>query len=412
MKRHAFADLSDGSSPTPIPVLLDPAAAEPLTTGACVEIEGRVEKGPGKNQGLEIHASSAKILGESPSDYPLQKKYHSKEFLRQLPHLRWKTRTAQQVLRYRSWAINQISNYFLSQNCFQVNSPIITSSDCEGAGEVFKIEKSPEFFGKNAYLTVSSQLHLEVYAAALGRVWNLTPAFRAEASDTNRHLSEFWMIEPEFAFVDFKELRDLCENMVKAAVPSAQMEEDLLASKRKQEDKDRLVERWNLLRGKWNTISYAEAVKIIQDEHAKGNLQSSIAWGEGIASEHEKYLAGEVFKSPLFVTDYPSQSKPFYMKGSTEHPGCVECFDLLIPQVGELVGGSMREDSYDLLLKKIRDAGMDEESLSWYLDLRKFGSFPHGGYGMGFERLIMYVCGLDNIRDAVGFIRGFNALRC
>lgn len=408
MKKWAFADITDGSSVEPLSVILTPDQAAKLSTGACVDIRGQVKESPkGATQAVELHADSVKLLGEADSTYPLQKKYHSREFLRQFPQFRWKTRTAAQVLQYRSFAIKQLTDFFNENDVVQVNSPILTSSDCEGAGEVFGLEKSLDFFGKQAYLSVSSQLHLEVYCAALARVWNMTPAFRAEASDTNRHLSEFWMVEAELAFLDsLAELTGFCEQMVKATVPTGSIKHSLLASKRDQEARDRLEQRWETLAGKWTTMTYTDAVDFI---NAHGTKVSTAKWGDGLSSEQEKFLAGTL-GTPVVVTDYPTEIKPFYMKASSSQT--VACFDLLIPDVGELVGGSMREDNYEKLLANLEKYDMNPESMSWYTDLRKYGSFPHGGYGLGFERLVMYTCGLDNIRDATGFIRGFGQLPC
>lgn len=408
MKRVAFADLTDGSSPHALPVVLDPVTHPSLATGSCVEIQGRLQESIGR-QNTELLADNVRVLGPAGSDYPLQKKYHSPEYLRQLPQLRWKGRQAQQVLRYRSWAMSQFTQFFNDENCIQVNSPVLTSSDCEGAGEVFRLSKSEEFFGKPVYLTVSSQLHLEVFAAALGRVWNATPAFRAEASDTNRHLSEFWMVEAELAFLDdLKDLWGFCERQVKSAVPRGQQAEDLLASKRTSEARDKLIARWEVLEKPWVVVGYQEACNLLEDAFEKGLVSSGPSGGLG--SEHEKFLAGSIMGAPTVVTDYPADQKPFYMLASGQDT--VACFDVLLPEIGEIVGGSLRETDEFKLRQKLISLGMDVEALGWYLDLRRYGSFPHGGYGLGFERLVMYACGLDNIRDASGFSRGFGMCPC
>lgn len=408
MKRVAFADLTDGSSPRPLPVVLDPAKHPTLNTGACVEIEGTLKESIGK-QKVELEAEKVKVVGPAGGDYPLQKKYHSPEYLRQLPQLRWKTRQAQQILRYRSWALTQFANFFNSEDCVQVNSPILTASDCEGAGEAFKIAGSEEFFGKPVYLTVSSQLHLEVFAAALGRVWNATPAFRAEASDTNRHLSEFWMIEAELAFVNnLKELWGFCERQVKSAVPRGRQAEDLLASKRTSEACNKLESRWRILEKPWAAVEYREACNLLEQAFDKGLVSNRPT--DGLNSEHEKFLAGTIMNAPTVVTDYPSDQKPFYMLPSG--PNTVACFDVLLPEIGEIVGGSLREHDELKLRQHMSTLGMDIAAMNWYLDLRKYGSFPHGGYGLGFERLVMYACGIDNIRDASGFSRGFGMCPC
>jgi len=412
MKNVAFADIGDGSSVHSLNVVFDrPEQAAELSTGACVQVDGQIVESPGK-QKFELQADSVKVLGPAGPDYPLQKKYHSREFLRQLPHLRWKTRQAAQVLRYRSWAMAQLQQFFIKNDVCQVNSPIITSSDCEGAGEVFTIEKSQEFFGKPAYLSVSSQLHLEVFAASLSRVWNMTPAFRAEASDTNRHLSEFWIAEVELAFISkLEELTKFCEHMTQATVPADAMREELLVSKRDGETRAKLENRWNIVSKPWTTLTYTEAVDLLN----KSGKVPPLVWGQQLPSEHEKFLASELVNGITVVTDYPESFKPFYMKASEhQEPGkpTVACFDVLFPEIGEVVGGSMREDSYELLKRRMALKNMNSAGLEWYTDLRKFGSFPHGGYGLGFERLVMYLCGLDNVRDATGFVRGFGQLPC
>lgn len=309
-----------------------------------------------------------------------------------------------------------MQHYFDENEVVQVNSPILTSSDCEGAGEVFEVAKSKEFFGESAFLTVSSQLHLEVYAAALSRVWNFTPAFRAEESDTNRHLSEFWMVETELSFLEnLRDLISFCEGMVRSAIPSTEgcaMGSDLLKSKWNDEARAKLEKRWALASKPWEVISYTEAVELLNNSRNRsdGSLAAYLPWGSDLPSEHEKFLANDIVAGPVVVTDYPEKIKPFYMKKNDERT--VSCFDVLFPEVGEIVGGSIREDDYTLLINRMRQFSMNAERLQWYTDLRKFGSFPHGGYGLGFERLVMYMCGLDNIRDATGFIRGVGQLPC
>lgn len=436
-KNVAFADISDGTSGIPISVILTPEDAKPLLTGACVEITGTVQKAPPKNpktsqqrhQDFEIVASNINLLGPATKDYPLQKKFHTQEFLRSIPEYRWKTNTGAAVLRYRSFAISKISQYFQTEGFTQVNSPLITASDCEGGGEVFQLSGGREgvdFFGKNrpAFLSVSSQLHLEIYSGALSRVWNLSPAFRAEASDTNRHLSEFWIVEAEIAFVhNLDQVMVVVENMIKSAVAPLledgnEYARDLLAVKRDNESKNSLLERWNLIAGNesfWPRISYGQAVQILNQEFDNDNsIFGGVPppqWGDSISSVHEKYLAGSYFKSPVFVTDYPIEQKPFYMllneplEVNGQQQQTVSCFDLLIPHIGELVGGSMRESAHDKLLKSMKDKGMNPDDLGWYLRLRQHGSFPHGGYGMGFERFLAFITGQENVREVIGFPR-------
>lgn len=423
-KNIAFADVLDGTIGTPVPIVMSPEDAKSLLTGACVEITGKVQPSQGR-QDYEVFANSVRIIGTATKDYPLQKKYHSQEFLRTIPEYRWKTNTGAAILRYRSSAISKVSSYFEQLDFTQVNSPIITSSDCEGGGEVFQLsggKEGPEFFGpgKPAYLSVSSQLHLEVFTGALSRVWNLAPAFRAEASDTNRHLSEFWMIEAEMAFAEnLDQVMTVAENMIRSAVAplldsdNKMFAKDLLATKRDDDGKDLLKKRWAMLAGSpepWTRITYTKAIEILQalfenDSNVFGG-ESAPQWGEGLASVHEKYLAGNHFEGPVFITDYPTSQKPFYMLGNPSDGGkTVSCFDLVVPHVGELIGGSMRESNHEKLLQHMSKRDMDPEDLKWYLKLREHGSFPHGGYGMGFERFIAFVSGQENIRDVIGFPR-------
>lgn len=423
-KNIAFADVSDGTIGTPVPIVMNPEDAKSLLTGACVEITGKVQPSQGRQE-YEVFANNVRVIGPATKDYPLQKKYHSQEFLRSIPEYRWKTNTGSAILRYRSSAISKVSSYFENLDFTQVNSPIVTSSDCEGGGEVFQLsggKEGPEFFGpgRPAYLSVSSQLHLEVFTGALSRVWNLAPAFRAESSDTNRHLSEFWMIEAEMAFAEsLEQVMTVAENMIRSAVtPLLDFEnntcaQDLLATKRDDAGKTLLKERWAMLAGStepWTRITYTEAVKILQtlfekDPHVFGG-ESAPQWGDGLASVHEKYLAGNHFESPVFITDYPASQKPFYMLANPSDDGkTVSCFDLVVPHIGELIGGSMRESNYEKLLEHMSKRDMDPEDLKWYLKLREHGSFPHGGYGMGFERFLAFVSGQENVRDVIGFPR-------
>lgn len=429
-KNVGFADVSDGTTGTPVSVVMTPAEAKSLLTGACVEIQGKFKPSQGR-QDFEVLAEKVIVKGPSTKEYPLQKKYHSQEFLRSIPEYRWKTNTGAATLRYRSKAISLISNYFENKDFTQVNSPIITSSDCEGGGEVFQIsggKEGPEFFGANrpAYLTVSSQLHLEVFTGALSRVWNLAPAFRAEASDTNRHLSEFWMIEAEVAFVDeLNQVMTVAEEMIRSAVAPLlksdnKFAKDLLALNQDEEAKKSLKGRWEMLAGStepWARVTYTEVINILQGLHADNKkVFGGLAppqWGDDLASVHEKYLAAEHFKGPVFVTDYPSTIKPFYMLSNSSDGGkTVSCFDLIVPQIGELIGGSMRESSYEKLASSMTQRGMDLDDLKWYLKLRENGSFPHGGYGMGFERFIAFITGQENIRDVVGFPRWAGSCVC
>lgn len=445
-KNVAFADLSDGTFGRPVSVILTPEAAKPLLTGACIEITGTVQRAPAKDPDAppkyEVAADEVTLLGPATKDYPLQKKFHTQEFLRTIPEYRWKTNTGAAVLRYRSRAIASFTGYFAGNGFTQVSSPLITASDCEGGGEVFQLsggKEGPAFFGKDkiAYLSVSSQLHLEVFTAALSRVWNIAPAFRAEDSDTNRHLSEFWIVEAEVAFVkEMNQVMDVVEQMIRSAVtPLLDPNDvegqlcatDLLSVKREPESKQALSDRWTMLAGSpeaWPRVSYTKALEILEGEYAKdskcfGGARPPV-WGDGIASVHEKYLAGVYFKRPVFVTGYPVDQKPFYMllnEPETSPDGAqsrqtVACFDLLIPNIGELVGGSMREDNLDRLQKAMAAKGMDPVDLDWYIRLREHGSFPHGGFGMGFERFLAFVTGQENVREVIGFPRWAGSCVC
>ncbi|VVT57469.1 uncharacterized protein SAPINGB_P005711 [Magnusiomyces paraingens] len=443
-KNVAFADLSDGTYGVPVSVVLAPEDAKSLLTGACIQVSGTVQRAPAKkndnpaNPVYEIAADKVNLLGPATKDYPLQKKFHTQEFLRTIPEYRWKTNTGAAVLRYRSQAITFFSNYFASNGFTQVSSPLITASDCEGGGEVFQLsggKEGPLFFGqdKKAYLSVSSQLHLEVFAGALSRVWNIAPAFRAEDSDTNRHLSEFWIVEAEIAFVnEMAQVMDVVENMVRSAVTPLLDENnvegqlcarDLLAVKRDPDAKEALRERWEIVAGSpeaWPRVSYTEALDILAKEYARdptcfgGPANAPPQWGDSIASVHEKYLASVYFKRPVFVTDYPVDQKPFYMLLNEPEAGrqTVKCFDLLIPDIGELVGGSMRENDLERLKLAMERKGMDPADLEWYVKLREHGSFPHGGYGMGFERFLAFVTGQENVREVIGFPRWAGSCVC
>lgn len=415
LKNVAFADVADGSGAASLAVVMPPSATKDLSTGASVRFRGMLRESPAKGQAVELEVQAEhdiKIYGKATPEYPLQKKFHTPEYLRTIPQFRWKGATYSSVLRYRSYAQRRMADFFDGHDFVQVNSPIMTSSDCEGAGEVFGVVsgKDAEFFGKPAYLSVSSQLHLEVYAAALGRVWNMTPAFRAEKSDTNRHLSEFWMVEAELAFTEtLDDVMSVAEGMVRAAVPTGRAAEDLLRARRSEDDRQLLQRRWAMLSGpdKWPRVTYAEALDILR-QHGKTNA----TWESGLATEHEKFLAKEVFQGPVFVTDYPTEQKPFYMKKTAGRDDTVACFDLLVPEMGELIGGSLREDDYDTLVASMKHHDMDVADLKWYLDLRQQGSFPHGGYGMGFERYVSFICGIENVREAIGFPRWFGSCVC
>ncbi|KAH3675629.1 hypothetical protein WICMUC_002546 [Wickerhamomyces mucosus] len=425
LKKVAFVDLSDGSTHQNLMCVLKPHQAENLRTGQSLSLRGNWIKSTGKEQAFEFKVlndnESVKIIGNVPETYPLQKKLHTLQYLRTLPTLRWRTSYLSSILRFRSFVDFKLNEFFQSRDFVKVNPPIITSSDCEGAGELFQIESrntelgNEPFFGKNAYLTVSTQLHLEVLAASLGNVWTLSPVFRAESSDTNRHLSEFWMLEAEISYVeDLNQLTRFSEDMIKAVLKDLVEDKNFVASnilksQRSTEDlneiNQKLINRWkNLYNKKWDTISYDKAVKILKD--SRKNFRIPVKYEDGLATEHEKWLAGEYFKGPVFVTDYPKDLKPFYMKTNNDLQ-TVACFDLLVPDVGEIIGGSLREHNLELLKQETNRREMNSEDIQWYISLRENGSVPHGGFGLGLERLICYLSGADNIRDVVPLPRAY-----
>ncbi|GAO47947.1 hypothetical protein G7K_2142-t1 [Saitoella complicata NRRL Y-17804] len=435
LKNVAFASVNDGSSGANMQVVLKHDQLEGLTTGTSVQITGRYEqstKGKGQ-QDRELKASNVQVLGASDGEtYPMQKKYHGAEHLRQNAHLRPRTSSTSALLRLRSKTMSALNNFFDTQSFTQTHPPILTSSDCEGAGEVFSISTSTSspkgakdkggFFGHSTYLTVSTQLHLEALAHGLGRVWCVCPAFRAETSLTNRHLAEFWMLEAEVAFVrEQGELMTLTEEMIRHVAkgllenPTAAAELAPYASPTAEgnDTKIDLPSRWRgLARDNWTRMSYTTAVNHLQ--HAVSTNLTSFKfppiWGHALQSEHEKWLAGEFVKGPVFVHDYPASLKPFYMlpslpSNTVSEGATVACFDLLVPEMGELVGGSLRQHDAAALESQIEKAGMKAEEMAWYVELRKWGSVPHGGFGMGFDRFLAYLGGVENLREVVAFPR-------
>lgn len=433
LKKVSFVDLSDGSTHTNLMCVLSPAQATGLKTGQSIELKGSWIKSKGNEQPYEFKITpgeeSVKIVGNVKDDFPLQKKAHSIQYLRTLPTLRWRTSYLSSILRFRSFVDFKLNEFFNQEGFFKVNPPLITGSDCEGAGELFRVEsnslleseKKEKFFGKNAFLTVSGQLHLEVLSAALGKVWTLSPTFRAEASDTNRHLSEFWMLEAEVPYVEsVDQVTKLTEQMIKHVVKDLANDtngvgSNIIKSQRSSggDDVDRgqeLEEKWkNLLETEWKSISYKQALVILQESGLQ--FQHPVRYEDGLATEHEKWLAGEYFKSPVYVTDYPKDMKPFYMKLNSDNE-TVACFDLLVPEVGEIIGGSLREHDLEKLTKIINERGMKLSELQWYLSLRENSTEPHGGFGLGFERLICYLANVENVRDVVPFPRSKDECAC
>ncbi|KAJ3413463.1 hypothetical protein HDV05_008032 [Chytridiales sp. JEL 0842] len=449
-KKVAFAEIADGSTVAGIQAVLDPTLAKTLQTGSSVRLEGDLVSSVGLKQGKELKVRDLKVIGESnPETYPLHKSKLPLEYLRELGHLRSRTRTFTSVLRIRNAAIVGIQNFFQSQQFLQVHTPIITSHDCEGAGEVFRVlsgesfsshiqtalesanadattqpkeftaPKTPlEFFGLPVYLTVSGQLHAELLASAVSRVYTLNPTFRAEKSLSTRHLAEFWMLEAEAAFLtDLDQLLDLIEGCIKSVTKYVleNCNEELQMIWTSLEKKDHLKNLEDIMNAPFARVTYTEAIEILLKQEKK-NWEYPVQWGLSLQSEHERFLAEEYFRKPVFVTDYPADVKPFYMLNSpSSQPdnarNTVACTDLLVPGIGELIGGSLREDNIELLEQKLIKAGLSLEDYQWYIDLRRYGSVPHGGFGLGLERYLLYITGLTNVRDVVPSPRWFGHVR-
>jgi len=432
-KKFSFIEVNDGSSLAGLQCVAEAeiptyAQVAKFSTGAAVEITGTVVESPGKGQKYEIKADTLTLVGDCPQeDYPLQKKRHSQEFLRTIAHLRPRTNTISAVSRVRSALAFATHQFFQDEGFVYLQSPLITASDCEGAGEMFRVTTLPienlakvpktasgsadfsqDFFGKPAYLTVSGQLSGETYACALGDIYTFGPTFRAENSQTTRHLAEFHMIEPEMAFADLWSAMDNAEQFVKHVVAYAlkSCKEDLEFFS-KFMDKT-LIERLNKLVDKpFVRIAYKDAIKLLQEEIAKDPKKwqfPEVSFGTDLATEHERWLAETKFQSCVFVHNYPRKIKSFYMRDNADGQ-TVDSFDLLVPGIGELIGGSQREERLDVLKNKMKEFNLKEEDYWWYLDLRKYGTVPHAGYGLGFERLVCYVTAIDNIREAIAYPR-------
>ena len=425
-KAFAFVELNDGTYFKNLQIILE---AERLTdyaevvkgisTGAAIEAEGTLVMTPDMKQPFELKAERVTVVGESPSDYPLQKKRHTLEYLRTIQHLRPRANLFQCAFRVRSVAAQAIHRFFHDKGYLYVHTPLITGSDCEGAGEMFRVttldpdalplteagktDYSKDFFGKPVSLTVSGQLNAEIFAMAFRNVYTFGPTFRAEESYTPRHAAEFWMIEPEIAFADLAIDMDLQEEMVKYII-AAVLEEcpEEMAFLNSFVDKG-LIQRLEFVRdSEFMRCSYTDAIRILKDSGEK--FEYPVAWGEDLQTEHERYLTEKHFGKPVFVTDWPKQIKAFYMR-MNEDGKTVAAADLLVPAVGELCGGSQREERYDVLKARIEELGMNPEDYWWYLELRKYGTAKHAGFGMGFERMIMYLTGIANIRDVLPFPR-------
>ena len=423
-KTFGFIELNDGTFFKNIQIVFDNSLSNfddicKLTISSSIEVSGILIETPNAKQPFELKTTNINIINISNTDYPLQKKRHSVEFLRTIAHLRPRTNTFNAVFRVRSVLAYAIHKFFQEQDFVYVNTPLITASDCEGAGEMFnvnsfdlenlpktednKIDFSKDFFGKPAHLTVSGQLNGETFATAFRNIYTFGPTFRAENSNTVKHAAEFWMIEPEFCFADLKDDMDLAENMLKYIISYT-----LENCKEEMEFFDKFIEPGllnkldNIVNSEFGRISYTNAIKKLEKYNDK--FEFPVSWGVDLQTEHERFLSEQLFKKPVFVTDYPAEIKAFYMKQNPDGK-TVAAADLLAPGIGEIIGGSQREDNLEILKEKIKQIGMNEEDYWWYLDLRKYGSVPHSGFGLGFERLIMYVTGMSNIRDVIPFPR-------
>ena len=442
-RSNRFIALNDGSTIDNLQVVVDfentdPELLKRITTGAAIEVKGRLVESQGKGQNVELQASNISILGDSnPEEYPIQPKKHSLEFLRENAHLRVRSSTFSAVMRVRSTLAFAIHKYFQDNGFFYVNTPIITGSDAEGAGEMFRVTtldaKNPplnengevdykkDFFGRETNLTVSGQLEGETFAMALGKIYTFGPTFRAENSNTSRHLAEFWMIEPEMAFYDLIDNMNLAEDFIKYVLQyTLEVRRDDLQFLNKrflEEEKTKpqnerstmsLIEKLEfVIHNQFKRVSYTEAIDILKNSNhnKKKKFQYPVnEWGVDLQSEHERYLVEKHFECPVILYDYPANIKAFYMR-LNEDGKTVRAMDILFPGIGEIVGGSQREERYDVLKQKIADLHMDEATLWWYLDLRKFGTAVHSGFGLGFERLVLFATGMTNIRDVIPYPR-------
>ncbi len=422
-----FIALNDGSTIKNIQVVVAPAKFDAqmlknITTGACISAVGTLVESQGAGQTVEIQCEQLEVYGLCGSDYPMQKKGQTFEYMRQYGHLRLRTNTFGAVMRIRHNMAMAIHTYFHEHGFFYFHTPLITASDCEGAGQMFqvttmnlydlkkdedgKINYDNDFFGKQTSLTVSGQLEGELGATALGSIYTFGPTFRAENSNTPRHLAEFWMVEPEVAFIDLADLMDLEEDFIKYCVNWALEHcKDDLEFLNKMIDKTLLERLHSVVAEEFVRLPYTEGIKILEEAVANGHkFEFPVSWGMDLASEHERFLVEEHFKKPVIMTDYPKEIKAFYMK-INDDDRTVQGTDVLFPQIGEIIGGSVREENYDKLIGEINRRNIPMKDMWWYLDTRKYGSCPHGGFGLGFERLILFVTGMQNIRDVIPFPR-------
>ncbi|MCC5637436.1 asparagine--tRNA ligase [Nostoc sp. CHAB 5844] len=426
LKGFAFIEVNDGSSLANLQVVINQdlpdyeAILKKLNTGASVEVNGVLAASQGKGQRIELKAEAVKVYGEAdPETYPLQKKRHSFEFLRTIGHLRSRTNSFGAVFRVRNACSTAIHQFFQERDFLWVHTPIITASDCEGAGELFSVtsldlkniprtdnqavDYTQDFFAKPTYLTVSGQLEAEVMAMAFSNVYTFGPTFRAENSNTSRHLAEFWMVEPEMAFCDLEGDMDLAEAFLQHIFKYVleKCPEDMEFFNQRIDDTV-LATAENIINNQFERLTYTEAIKLLEKADVK--FEYPVSWGLDLQSEHERYLAEQLFKKPVIVTDYPAQIKAFYMRLNDDEK-TVRAMDILAPKIGEIIGGSQREERLDVLERRVIAQGMKPEDLWWYLDLRRFGTVPHAGFGLGFERLVQFMIGMGNIRDVVPFPR-------
>ena len=423
-KAFGFISMSDGTFFEPLQIVYHDqlenfAEVAKLNVGTAIVVSGQLVATPQAKQPFEIQAAEVAVEGASTPDYPLQKKRHSLEYLRSITHLRPRTNTFQAVFRVRSLAAFAIHRFFQERGFVYVHTPLITGADCEGAGEMFRVttldpadpprledgsvDYGEDFFGKCAHLTVSGQLDGETFAQAFKNIYTFGPTFRAENSNTTRHAAEFWMIEPEMAFADLEDNMAVAEDMIKYIIryvlENAPEEMDFFG---RFVDKELLPRLQHVLDSEFGRVSYTEAVELLKEHNDEFDFK--VYWGCDLQTEHERYLTEKIFKRPVFVTDYPKEIKAFYMKQNPDGK-TVAAMDCLVPGIGEIIGGSQREDDYDKLLTRIRELGLDEKEYGFYLDLRKYGSTRHSGFGLGFERCVMYLTGMSNIRDVLPFPR-------
>ena len=422
-KDFSFIEINDGSCRGNIQVIADSDTdgyenIQIVTTGSSISVSGQLIRSPGKGQNWEIKADKLKIIGDTPDDFPLQKKRHTDEFLRTIAHLRPRTNKYGAMFRIRSQLSQAVHDFFRNKGFFWIHTPIITGSDCEGAGDLFHVTTldlanvplenhtvnySHDFFGKEAKLTVSGQLPLETYCLSLGNVYTFGPTFRSENSNTSRHIAEFWMIEPEIAFADLSDNmqlgQELIHYLVNFVLNNCSDDLELFA---RFVDKMLLSRLENIVSKEFIRLSYTDAIEILQK--SKIEYEFKPVWGKDLQSEHERFLTENYFKQPVIVSNYPKEIKAFYMRQNDDDK-TVAAMDILVPEIGEIIGGSQREERYDMLINRLNEMGLNSDDYWWYLDTRKYGSIPHSGFGLGLERFLMLITGVSNIRDVIAFPR-------